>query len=169
MSSLIALYFVSVELLIAHTPFVPLFTLKWYNNNYNNNLLGSLFLAHNYSLFCSQPFCKHCTYSSDLHNHDLQTPNVPQFWLNYYWLSSAMSCPFIVQQDQPNERSWTGRFAYSVLENSIATACICAFSVCHLCLLLLVCLDRVLCICKCVTFALSIYLILILGLLLFYL
>ena len=24
-----------------------------------------------------------------------------------------MSCPFIVQHDQSNERSWTGRFAYS--------------------------------------------------------
>ena len=106
---------VSVKLFIVHTTFVPLFTLNWYNNNYNNNLLSSLLLAHNYSLFCSQSFCKHFTYSLDLHNRDLQTRNrnLSQGWLNYNWLSSAMSCLFIDQQDQSNERCWTGRFAYS--------------------------------------------------------
>ena len=65
MSSLIAnqvetnMCSVSVELFIVLTTIVSLFTLKWYNYNLNEfALLSSLFLAHNYSLLCLQPFCK---------------------------------------------------------------------------------------------------------------
>ena len=94
MSSLIAskvktnMCFVSIKLFIVHTTFVPLFTLNWYNISYNNNLLSSLFLAHNYSLFCF----KHA--------------NATQYWLITTYFLIALPCYFIVQ------RSWNRRFLF---------------------------------------------------------
>ena len=92
---------VSVKHFIVLTTFAPVFTLNWYN--YNNNLL----VQHNYSLFCSQPFCKHCTYTLDLQNRDLQTRNHNTRLTDYNWLT------FIFLR---------------LLEKSTATFCICAFS-----------------------------------------
>ena len=64
-------------------------------------MLSSLFLSHNYSL--------------DLYNGDLQTTTFlftryfTQGWLNSYysWLSSALSCLFIVQHNQSNKLYWS--------------------------------------------------------------
>ena len=137
MSSLVAtkvktnMSFVSVKLFIVHTTFVPLFTLNWYNNNYNNNLLTSLFLAHNYSLLCSQHFCKHWTYSLDLHNtrsSNTQTQLVTRLTelLLTHWslyLTLLYAHVFSLQNILKVES-----FRSRLLETSIATACICAFS-----------------------------------------
>ena len=38
------------------------------------------------------------------------------FWLNYYWVSSTLSCPFIFQHDQSNGHSWSRRFSFSSRE-----------------------------------------------------
>ena len=102
MSSLIAnqvkanVCLVSVKLFIVLTTFVALFTLNWYNNNYNNNCLFNTIIRYS------------------AHNLDsLFTRNRNTRLIDYNSLSSAMCCPFIVQQDQSNKRSWTGRFAYS--------------------------------------------------------
>ena len=59
----------------------------------------SIFFELNYSLFCSQRRFSKC--------------NFTQGRLNSYCLSSALSCPFIVQHIQSNKRSWIRRFAFS--------------------------------------------------------
>ena len=56
-----------VYLYCTHYLCVPLFSMTITITVY------SIFFSHNYSLFCSQPFCKHYTYSLDLHNGDFQT------------------------------------------------------------------------------------------------
>ena len=66
----------------------------------------------------------------------LFTGNFTQSWPNSYWLSSALSCPFIVQEDQSNERSWSSRFVHSASREFYVIACMCAFlylSVPHAC------------------------------------
>ena len=56
----------------------------------------------------------------DLYNGDLQTTtvlftrNFTEGWLNSYYWSSALSCPFIVQHKQCNQRSWSRKFAFSL-------------------------------------------------------
>ena len=72
-----------------------------------NSLLLSLLLCH----------CSHLTDTTIIITitacpRQLHTQRVTRLF-GYKWLTSAMSCPFIVQQNQSNERSWTGRFAYS--------------------------------------------------------
>ena len=73
------------------------------------------------------------------------------------WLSSALSCPFIVQQDQPNERSWNSRFLFSptreIYWDSLYIRTI--IHVFSSCLLLVVYLKGVRCICVvCIVYAL---------------
>ena len=61
---------VSAKLIIVHITFVPLCTLHWYNNNYNNNLLSSLLLAA-YNLFVSTAlirYSSHTTIRYSAHN-----------------------------------------------------------------------------------------------------
>ena len=59
--------------------------------------------------------------SVDLYNSDHQTTtvffarNFTQGWLNSYALS-AMSCPFIVQRKQADERSWSRQFVFSLFK-----------------------------------------------------
>ena len=56
--------------------------------------------------------------SVDLYNGDLQTAtvffkrNFTQGWLNSYYSSSALSCPFIVQHKHSNEHTWTRTFVF---------------------------------------------------------
>ena len=60
---------------------------------------------------------KNC--SVDIYNSDLQTTTVSftcnfiQGWLNSYYSPSALSCPFIVQHNHSNERSWSRTFMFS--------------------------------------------------------
>ena len=87
-----------------------------YYNNYNNNYLShillclrtcSLFLSHNYSLFCSQ---------RRFSNHDcsFQKQRVfTQDWLNYKFSSSALSYLFIVLHNNSKERSSSRTFVFS--------------------------------------------------------
>ena len=72
---------------------------------YTTLTVRSLFLSI-YNLFAT-PTCS--AYSCDV-----QTSNFIQHWLNYHWLLSALSCPFIVQQDQSNECFWSRRFLLSL-------------------------------------------------------
>ena len=111
-------------------------------------------IQHNYLfviLVCLQRFCKQLvryfshttirysahklfvstnTASLDLYCEELQattlllTCNFTQSWLNSYWLSSALSCPFVVQHDKSNEFGVVG-LRSSLLETSIATAFVC--------------------------------------------
>ena len=85
-------------------------------------------------------------WSVDLYSGDLQTTtvfftlNFTQGWLNSYCLSSALSCPLIVQNKWCNERSWSRRFVFSAsqelyLENIVVCA-LCTH--CCLCVLILV-------------------------------
>ena len=106
-----------------------------YNNNYNRVTITSLFLSA-YNLFASHIFSlffSHAIlltaflYSLHLHIGDLWTHNFTQDWLNYHWLSSALSCPFIVQQDPSNKHSWSWRFAYSPCHLFIPHVCCCWF------------------------------------------
>ena len=86
-----------------------------YNNNYNNNYSFVI-------LICMQPSCKP-------HVHVILLPTLfvsptlirssntqlvfTQGWLNCYWLSSALSCPFIYARLQSSERSQSRRFGFS--------------------------------------------------------
>ena len=58
------------------------------NNNYNNTC--SLFLSHNYSLFCSQR--RFSNHECSLHTQR----NFTQGQLNYYYSASVLSCLFII-------------------------------------------------------------------------
>ena len=88
----------------------------------------SLFL-HNYSLFCLQPFRKHCTYSLGLYNGDVQNTMQLHIRLNELQLAAARfvltfyMCFFSLQKVLNVEGSRS-----SLLENSLVTACICALS-----------------------------------------
>ena len=73
-----------------------------YNNNSHSSLFLSahnLFVSHTCILFCTELRCSNTQLVTRL--------------IDYNWHSFAVSCPFIVQQDQWNERSWTRRFAFS--------------------------------------------------------
>ena len=71
-----------------------------------------------YSLYTSVRAHTNC--SVDLYNSDLQTTtvfftrNFTQGWLNSNYSSSALSCPFIVQHKQSNERSRSRTFVFSL-------------------------------------------------------
>ena len=54
-------------------------------------------------------FCKHHTYSTG----QRRNRNFTQGWLIYNWLSPALSCPFVFQQQQSNKSSWSRRFLFS--------------------------------------------------------
>ena len=114
-------------LLLALT-YLPFFKLiHIYNNNYNNSYFSlflsaynlfceprTLFLSHDYSLFCSRYFCKHWPlFVGYSQGRSLNTQLVlAEGLLNYFSLSSALYCLFIVHQDQSNERSWNERFLF---------------------------------------------------------
>ena len=69
----------------------------------------------------------------------LFTRNFTQGWLlNCYWLASALSCIFIVQHYQSNERSWSGSFLFWPSRPLVYV---------HSYTCLSVCWDRVGCIC----------------------
>ena len=53
-----------------------------------------LCFSHDYSLLCSQPFCKQRTYSFDLRGRDLQIRNCTQDWCNYFSLTPRLSFTF---------------------------------------------------------------------------
>ena len=101
-------------------------------------MLSLLFLSHKYLL--------------NLYNGDLQTTtvlftrNFTQGWLNYYyWLLSVLFCPFIVQHNQYNERSWNRTFVFLcsqelhcdlIFDHNVCSYCVrlvCAFVIylCH--------------------------------------
>ena len=119
----------------------------------NTTIIYSLFLSHNYS-------------HHSVRNGDLQTTivyftrNITQGWLNSDWLSSALSCPFIAQNNQYNEHSLSRKFVFSpsreLYRNHLlfvhSHTCLYLFPSC---LLLLVYLDRVQCICvMCIVYTL---------------
>ena len=75
------------------------------SNLYNNNYLFVLLLYS--SVLLGTNNCLEGLYNSDLQTAIvLFTRNFTQGWLNTYYSSSALSCPFIVQDKQSNERSW---------------------------------------------------------------
>ena len=101
----------SVRLFVVHTILcATVFNL--YNNT--RNYLFVILLTS--SVLISTNSC-----SVDLYNSDLQTTtvfftcNITQGWLNSYALS-AMSCPFIVQRKQADERSWSRQFVFSLFK-----------------------------------------------------
>ena len=82
--------------------------------NYNNNCLFVILFYD--SVLLSTSNC-----SVDLYNGGLQTTtvlftcNFTQGWWNfYYYSSSALSWPFIVQHKQSNKSSWSKTFVFSV-------------------------------------------------------
>ena len=122
---------------------VPLFTI-W---RYNNNLFISLFLSHNYTLFflhfysLKQPLTtvqslfttaifKLLVFSSQL--------VFTQGWLNFYYLSSALSCRFYSPtQKQSNEHSWSRTFTLSPsreLHCDHIVVCVLCTYCCRLCI-----------------------------------
>ena len=106
--------------------FVPLFTLNWYYNNYNNNWLfdTTVLFIHNF------------------------TPG----WLNFYWPLPALSGPFIYTSLQSAKRSQCRRFMIlSSRELYLESFCISIFIFdWPTWLLLLVYLEGIRCICWCV-------------------
>ena len=109
-----------------------------------------LFISHDYSLFCLHRlskqhhlFVRSVKRRSSNHDYSLHTQRVfTQDWLNYYYLSPALFCLFIVLHKQFDELAWNKRSCSRFLEKSIATsllfvhfvhiACCCAHLVVYL-------------------------------------
>ena len=117
---------VSVKLVIVLTTYVPLFKLitriQYVRDFYLLTTLLQVTFVHYYfshTTICYSVhnlFCKHYSYSFDLHNGYPQTHNriFTQGWLNYYWLSSALSCLFIFSYLHFTECSQSRRFTTSL-------------------------------------------------------
>ena len=99
---------ISVSVFIVLSTFVPLFTLNWYNTNYNNNLLSSLLLVA-YNLFVSTTlirYSSHTTIPYSAHNlfvsvnpysldfYNIQTRNRNSRLTDYNWLTDRYILPF---------------------------------------------------------------------------
>ena len=106
--------FVSVKVFIVLTTFVPLFTINWYNNNYNNNCLSDTRIH----------------YSANNCNCFVRTPHVTCHKTAWITIQSCPFCQpllytdaFSLQNVLNVEGSWS-----RLLENFIAKAFVCAFS-----------------------------------------
>ena len=150
MSSLIAdqvktnVYFVSVKLFIVLSNFVPLFTII-------TTITTRLLFLSAYNLFVTAEISNHdCSHTQRVYTQD---------WLNYFCLSSALSCPFIVLHSLTNvfevecscSRCLDGCIVTTLLFVYWVHIVVCAFAYLSIlffsCLLLLVYLERVRCIC----------------------
>ena len=114
-----------------------------YNNNYNNICLFDIFLTQLFAILLTLEILKPLFWF---------TRNFTPGWLISDYLSSALSCVFILQHDQSNERFWNRSFAFSKTLSRLLVyvhshTCLSLFLSC---LLLLVYLDRIPCICLCV-------------------
>ena len=109
------------------------------NNNYNNNYLFIIFIClqsflqatlGRYSSYTTIRCFAHNLFVNNTLIRQIFTPNhnFTQDCFNYFSLASALSCPFIIQQDHPNKRSRNERFLFSLLENSIPTALLFLYS-----------------------------------------
>ena len=107
------------KLFIVLTTFATLFTLNWYNNNYNNNCLFAILCSH----FCP---CKHqqllgrLYFARNLSSHKSDWIITDRYPLCLAFLyTHAFTLQNFLEVEGSNFR---------LRENSIVTDCICAFS-----------------------------------------
>ena len=105
---------VSVKLFIVLTTFVPLFTLNWYNTNYNNNCLPATTIRHSAHSRNCLVRSSHATWHKTAY---ITTDCYPLY------LPLLYTYVFRLQNGLNVEGSWS-----CLLEISNAKACVCAFS-----------------------------------------
>ena len=97
------MFSISFSLLSAPS-YVPLFPTYSTYTTITTSIIACSLLFSAYNLFANNNIC-----SLDLYNEDLQAT----IYYYYYYSSSALSCPFRVQHNESNERSWSRRFVFS--------------------------------------------------------
>ena len=137
-----------------------------FSNLYNNNL----FIRYSYNTTIRYSSFTSARNSSG----DLQTTtvfftcNFIQSWLNSYYSSSSLPCPFIVQRNQSNERSWSRMFVFSPSREPYCDfifVCV-LYAHCCLCTVLPVyCVHIVICAFAYLSIPFSLMLVVVLGLL----